>query len=62
MVKITFNSSKDVENTYQLFVKSLSDAIKLNIDNYDKLEEIRLELLNNLELVKSLQGKLRHGR
>lgn len=61
IIKFTTETNEILPDIY---IRSLEDAIKANADNFDRLEEIRVRLINCRAEVDNLQGRLwrkQHG-
>lgn len=62
VIQIVFKNNKDLERVPAIYIKSMEDMINLNNNSYDALEKIRIELINLVEHVKSLQGHIRYPK
>lgn len=62
LVQLTFKSETPAQ-VCNLFINSLKDSIRINAYNPEKLEEIRLQLMESLAIVNHLQysNKTRGG-
>lgn len=54
LIQMTFKSETPAQ-VYHLLINSLKEAIQINVNNPEKLEEIRLEIMESLAIVNHLQ-------
>ena len=55
LIQMNFKSKETPNKVYSLFVGELKEAVRINVNNPSKLEEIRQELMEALAIVNHLQ-------
>lgn len=63
-IVIRFKCQESLRNMPDLYIKDLEQAIEAVSNNYDKLEDIRIKLINARATVDNLQARIwadKHG-